>query len=167
MELPQSPIFLGILGRAQFGLSHDLDQLCRRRALESARALGGDQVLFITCLASLLSDDAAADRGLSELMAHTGCPPERLILEVAEGHVHRATNVEDARSADTEFQGAGAVGENRHAFVNSGGWCGYIDARRMPRDDRTGSGTEEQHDFLAAPVGTLERPVFSETPAEV
>ena len=71
----------------QFGLSRDLDRLCRRRALESARDLGGDQVLFVNCLPSLLSDDAAADRGLSELMAHTGCPPERLILEVAEGHL--------------------------------------------------------------------------------
>lgn len=71
----------------QFGLSRDLDHLCRRRALESARALGGDQVLFISCLPSFLGDVAAADRGLSELMAHTGCPPERLILEVAEGHL--------------------------------------------------------------------------------
>jgi EAL domain-containing protein (putative c-di-GMP-specific phosphodiesterase class I)/GGDEF domain-containing protein len=68
----------------QFGLSRDLDQLCRSRAMQAVQELDGDQVLFVNCLPAVLDDDGAADRGLSQLMERTGCPPERLVLAVTE-----------------------------------------------------------------------------------
>ena len=77
-----SPLLLFILA-AEFGLSFELDALCRRMAFESARDLT-DKKIFINTLTMTIHDPEFRGAYLEQLLESLKIKPENVVFEVNE-----------------------------------------------------------------------------------
>ena len=66
------------------GLLFDLDCLCRSVALESARLLPRNKVVFLNCLPTAIGDPNLRDEGLRKTLENYNLQPSDMVLEISE-----------------------------------------------------------------------------------
>jgi EAL domain-containing protein (putative c-di-GMP-specific phosphodiesterase class I) len=66
------------------GLLFELDCLCRRLALEQARALPPGKTLFLNCLPTAIGDPNLRVEGLRKILENHDLRPSNLVLEISE-----------------------------------------------------------------------------------
>jgi EAL domain-containing protein (putative c-di-GMP-specific phosphodiesterase class I) len=71
-------------GAKEFGLTFELDCLCRRRALEHAGCLPSGAKVFLNCLPATMSDPNLRDEGLLAALEKYHLAPGDLVLEISE-----------------------------------------------------------------------------------
>lgn len=79
----RSPLLLFLVA-AEFGLSFELDSLCRRKAISNIRNLGTDKKIFINTLAITIHDPQFRGRYLEKLLEDIKLKPENVIFEINE-----------------------------------------------------------------------------------
>jgi EAL domain-containing protein (putative c-di-GMP-specific phosphodiesterase class I) len=78
-----SPVLLFLLA-AEFGLSFELDSLCRHKALANIRNLGTGKKIFINTLAVTIHDPQFRGRYLEKLLEDIKLKPENVIFDINE-----------------------------------------------------------------------------------
>jgi EAL domain-containing protein (putative c-di-GMP-specific phosphodiesterase class I)/GGDEF domain-containing protein len=78
-----APLRLFELAR-ESDLAFELDRMCRRRALVSARALPPGKKLFINVLPPALYDPELQEEGIISQLDQLGLSPDRIVLEITE-----------------------------------------------------------------------------------
>ncbi|MBI4844761.1 MAG: EAL domain-containing protein [Nitrospirae bacterium] len=78
-----NPLLLFLLS-AKCGLSFELDSLCRKKALESARHLDTDKKIFINTLSMTIHDPEFRGAYLKGLLNDLKLKPENVVFEVSE-----------------------------------------------------------------------------------
>ncbi len=66
------------------GLLFDLDCLCRSVALEAARLLPRNKVVFLNCLPTAIGDPNLRDEGLRKVLENYDLQPSDMVLEISE-----------------------------------------------------------------------------------
>jgi EAL domain-containing protein (putative c-di-GMP-specific phosphodiesterase class I) len=66
------------------GLLHELDGLCRRKALQGAHRLPRGRTLFINCLPTAIGDPNLRGEGLRKMLEEFDIRPSDLVLEISE-----------------------------------------------------------------------------------
>ena len=117
-----TPLLLFILA-ADFGLSFELDALCRKRAFESIKELSTDKKIFVNTLAMTIHDPEFRGKYLEELLADIKIKPENVIFEINEKMA--IDNYDLFRSALKDYSDIGIV----HANDDIG--AGYSDLERI------------------------------------
>lgn len=79
----RSPVLLFLVA-AEFGLSFELDSLCRRKAISNISNLGTDKKIFINTLAITIHDPQFRGRYLEKLLEDIKLKPENVIFEINE-----------------------------------------------------------------------------------
>jgi EAL domain-containing protein (putative c-di-GMP-specific phosphodiesterase class I) len=69
---------------AESDLLFELDRLCRRKALQNARGLGGGKKLFMNCLPSMVLDPDFRDVYLKNLLEEMKLNPFDIVFEITE-----------------------------------------------------------------------------------
>ncbi len=78
-----NPILLFLLA-SKCGLSFELDNLCRKKALESARHIHTDKKIFINTLSMTIHDPEFRGAYLKDLLNDLKLKPENVVFEVSE-----------------------------------------------------------------------------------
>ena len=78
-----SPLLMFILA-AEFGLSFELDALCRNKAFESLRDLKTDKKIFVNTLSMTIHDPEFRGAYLKQLLEDLKIKPENVVFEVNE-----------------------------------------------------------------------------------
>jgi EAL domain-containing protein (putative c-di-GMP-specific phosphodiesterase class I)/GGDEF domain-containing protein len=78
-----SPLLMFILA-AEFGLSFELDALCRRKAFENVRNLKTDKKIFVNTLTMTIHDPEFRGAYLKQLLEDLKIKPENVVFEVNE-----------------------------------------------------------------------------------
>jgi EAL domain-containing protein (putative c-di-GMP-specific phosphodiesterase class I) len=78
-----SPVLLFLLA-AEFGLSFELDSLCRHKALANIRNLGTGKKIFINTLAVTIHDPQFRGRYLEKLLEDIKLKPENVMFDINE-----------------------------------------------------------------------------------
>lgn len=105
----RSPLLLFLIA-AEFGLSFELDSLCRRKALTSICHLSTDKKIFINTLAITIHDPQFRGRYLEKLLEDIRLKPENVIFEINEKMA--IDNYELFRSALKDYSDIGIVHAN-------------------------------------------------------
>ena len=79
----RNPTLLFLLA-TEFGLSFELDSLCRHKALINIRDLGTDKKIFINTLAITIHDPQFRGRYLEKLLEDIKVKPENVVFEINE-----------------------------------------------------------------------------------
>ena len=79
----RNPLLLFLLA-AEFGLSFELDSLCRHKALANIRNLDTDKKIFINTLAMSIHDPQFRGRYLEKLLEDIKVKPQNVIFEINE-----------------------------------------------------------------------------------
>jgi len=79
----ESPAVLFELSR-EAGVMAELDRLCRRTALESARGIGRGRKIFLNTRADLLADPEWQDGALEQRLAQVALSPQDVVVEIPE-----------------------------------------------------------------------------------
>ncbi|MBI3771858.1 MAG: EAL domain-containing protein [Gammaproteobacteria bacterium] len=79
----RNPMLLFLVA-AEFGLSFELDSLCRRKAISNIRNLGTNKKIFINTLAITIHDPQFRGRYLEKLLEDIKLKPENVIFEINE-----------------------------------------------------------------------------------
>jgi EAL domain-containing protein (putative c-di-GMP-specific phosphodiesterase class I) len=79
-------------------LVFELDRHCRRKSLQTARALPAPYRLFVNVVPASVFDPDFQGAGLIKLLEGLGLAPERIALEVSEGTRSRSTTCSSRRS---------------------------------------------------------------------
>ncbi len=77
------PTILFILA-SNFGLSFELDSLCRKKAFDAIKNLNTDKKIFVNTLAITIHDPEFRGKYLEELLADIKIKPENVIFEINE-----------------------------------------------------------------------------------
>jgi EAL domain-containing protein (putative c-di-GMP-specific phosphodiesterase class I)/GGDEF domain-containing protein len=118
----RSPVLLFLLA-AEFGLSFELDSLCRHKALANIRNLATDKKIFINTLAVTIHDPQFRGRYLEKLLEDIKLKPENVIFEINEKTA--IDNYDLFRTALKDYSDIGIV----HANDDVG--AGYSDLERI------------------------------------
>ncbi len=118
----ENPLLLFTLAE-DFGLSFELDSLCRKKAFESIRGLGTDKKIFVNTLAMTIHDPEFRGKYLEELLADIKIKPENVIFEINEKMA--IDNYDLFRSALKDYSDIGII----HANDDIG--AGYSDLERI------------------------------------
>lgn len=78
-----SPLLLFLLA-SEFGLSFELDSLCRKQAFQSIRPIKSDKKFFVNTLTMTIHDPEFRGAYLKELLADLKMKPENVVFEVNE-----------------------------------------------------------------------------------
>ena len=105
----RSPLLLFLIA-AEFGLSFELDSLCRRKAISNIRNLGTDKKIFINTLAITIHDPQFRGRYLEKLLEDIKLKPENVIFEINEKMA--IDNYDLFRSALKDYSDIGIVHAN-------------------------------------------------------
>jgi len=117
-----SPLFLFIMA-SEFGLSFELDSLCRKKAFDSVRHLETDKKIFVNTLTMTIHDPEFRGAYLEELFRDIKIKPENVVFEVNEKLA--IDNYDLFRSAMKDYSDIGIV----HASDDIG--AGYSDLERI------------------------------------
>lgn len=117
-----SPLMLFTLA-AEYGLSFELDTLCRRKAFERASDLPGHIKIFVNTLTMTIHDPQFRGMYLEELMQDLKIKPENVVFEVNEKLA--IANYEVFRRALKDYSDIGIV----HASDDIG--SGFSDLERI------------------------------------
>ncbi|HEC15131.1 MAG TPA: EAL domain-containing protein [Sedimenticola sp.] len=115
--------FLMFLLAAEYGLSFELDSICRAKAFESARALDSDKKIFVNTLAMTIHDPEFRGAYLEKLFEDMKIKPENVVFEINEKVA--IANYELFRSSLKDYSDIGIV----HASDDVG--TGYSDLERI------------------------------------
>ena len=66
------------------GLLYELDELCRKMALEGASRLPKERTLFLNCLPTAIGDPSLRDEGLRKSLEDFNLRPSDVVLEISE-----------------------------------------------------------------------------------
>jgi len=69
---------------AEYGLSFELDRLCRKKAFASVRKLGADKKFFLNTLTMTIHDPEFRGAYLTELLEDLKIKPENVVFEISE-----------------------------------------------------------------------------------
>ncbi len=116
------PTILFILA-SNFGLSFELDSLCRKKAFDAIRHLNTDKKIFVNTLAITIHDPEFRGKYLEELLSDIKIKPENVIFEINEKMA--IDNYDLFRSALKDYSDIGIV----HANDDIG--AGYSDLERI------------------------------------
>ncbi len=117
-----SPMLMFLLA-SEFGLTFELDTICRKTAFESARDLDTETKIFVNTLPMTIHDPEFRGRYLDELLKDVKVKPENVIFEVNEGLA--IDNYDLFKSALKDYSDIGIV----HASDDVG--HGYADLERI------------------------------------
>lgn len=105
----RSPLLLFLVA-AEFGLSFELDSLCRRKAISNIRNLGTNKKIFINTLAITIHDPQFRGRYLEKLLEDIKLKPENVVFEINEKMA--IDNYDLFRSAMKDYSDIGIVHAN-------------------------------------------------------
>ena len=115
--------FLMFLLAAEYGLSFEVDSICRSKAFESARNLDSDKKIFVNTLAMTIHDPEFRGAYLERLFEDMKIKPENVVFEINEKVA--IANYELFRSSMQDYSDIGIV----HASDDVG--TGYSDLERI------------------------------------
>ena len=118
----ESPLLMFILA-AEFGLSYELDTLCRKKALESAHRVDTDKRIFVNTLTMTIYDPEFRGAYLKQLLEDFKIKPENVVFELNEKLA--IDNYDLFREAMKDYLDVGIV----HASDDIG--AGYSDLERI------------------------------------
>lgn len=117
-----SPLLMFLLA-TEFGLTFELDSLCRKTAFESARHIDTDTKIFVNTLPMTIHDPEFRGQYLQDLLNDLKIKPENVVFEVNEGLA--IDNYELFKGALKDYSDIGIV----HASDDIG--RGYADLERI------------------------------------
>lgn len=117
-----SPLIMFLLA-AEYGLTFELDSICRKTAFESARHIDPDTKIFVNTLPMTIHDPEFRGKYLEDLLQDVKVKPENVIFEVNEGLA--IDNYDLFKSALKDYSDIGIV----HASDDIG--RGYADLERI------------------------------------
>lgn len=79
-----SPLLMFLLA-TEFGLTFELDSICRKTAFESARHIAPDTKIFVNTLPMTIHDPEFRGQYLKDLLCDLKIKPENVVFEVNEG----------------------------------------------------------------------------------
>lgn len=118
----QNPLLLFVLA-SEYGLSFELDSLCRRKAFEAVHRLPKDKKIFVNTLAQTIHDPDFRGRYLEQLLDDIKIKPENVIFEINEKMA--IDNYDLFRNALRDYSDIGIV----HASDDIG--SGYSNLERI------------------------------------
>ncbi len=101
-----SPLLLFLMAQ-EFGLSFELDTLCRSKAFERARTIDRDKKIFVNTLAMTIHDPEFRGAYLQQLFEDLQIKPENVIFEINEKLA--IDNYDLFRSSMQDYQDIGIV----------------------------------------------------------
>lgn len=117
-----NPLLLFILAN-EFGLSFELDTLCRQKAFTSIRDMGTDKKIFVNTLAMTIHDPGFRGKYLEQLLEDIKVKPHNVVFEINEKMA--IDNYELFKMALSDYSNIGIV----HASDDIG--AGYSDLERI------------------------------------
>lgn len=80
----ETPVMLFALAR-ETGLLFELDRLCRKKALQNAKALPADKLVFVNTLPTTIHDPEFRGKYLKDFLRDLGLKPQNIVFEITEG----------------------------------------------------------------------------------
>jgi EAL domain-containing protein (putative c-di-GMP-specific phosphodiesterase class I)/GGDEF domain-containing protein len=117
-----NPLLLFILA-SEYGLSFELDRLCRKKAFDAVRNISTDKKIFVNTLTMTIHDPEFRGAYLKELLEDLKIKPENVVFEVSEKLA--IDNYDIFRSAMKDYTDIGIV----HASDDIG--TGHSDLERI------------------------------------